>query len=175
VPQTPLFVDESRQREENPLVISRKQRNACRPSSWSFKMSKTTRVKATLAICSAMLLLGASHAGFAQSTTGDGARREAIDLRIEELKERLELTPEQETRLAPIIEARNAKLRELRSSAGGDTSRRARMAALKQARKIQADFSAQIAPILTKEQQAEWEEIREEARAAAKERMRERR
>lgn len=138
-------------------------------------MSKTTRFNAILAICSATLLLGASQGGLAQDTAGDGARREAVELRIEELKERLDLTPEQESRLAPIIDARNARLRELRSSAGGDTSRRARMAALKEARKIQADFSAQIAPILTREQQAEWEEIREEARAAAKERMRERR
>lgn len=138
-------------------------------------MSKTTRFKATLAIGSAVLLLGASHAAFAQSTASDGARREAVELRVEELKERLDLTPDQESRLAPIVDARNAKLRELRSNTGGDTSRRARLAALKEARKIQADFSAQIAPILTKEQQAEWAEIREEARAAAKERMRVRR
>jgi hypothetical protein len=138
-------------------------------------MSKTTRFKAALSILSATLLLSASQAGFGQAAADDGARREAVELRIEELKERLELTPEQESRLAPIIEARNVKLRELRSSTGGDTSRRARMAALKEARKIQADFSAQIAPILTKEQQDEWEEIRKEVRAAAKERMRERR
>jgi DNA repair photolyase len=138
-------------------------------------MSQTTRFKAALSILSATLLLSASQVGFGQAAADDGARREAVELRIEELKERLELTPEQESRLAPIIEARNARLRELRSSAGGDTSRRARMAALKEARKVQADFSAQIAPILTREQQDEWEEIREEVRAAAKERMRERR
>jgi hypothetical protein len=138
-------------------------------------MAKITRFKAALSIISATLLLGASHAGFAQTAAGDDARREAIELRIEELKERLELTPDQESRLAPIIEARNARLRELRSSAGGDTSRRARMETLKEARRIQADFSAQIAPILTQEQQAEWDEIRKEVRAAAKERMRERR
>lgn len=138
-------------------------------------MPKSASLKFVLSIFSATLLLGASQAAFTQTAKDDSARRDAVELRIEELKARLELTPEQESRLAPIIEARNAELRELRSRAGGDSSRRARMAALKEARKIQADFSAKIAPILTKEQQAEWEEIREEARNAAKERMRERR
>jgi uncharacterized coiled-coil DUF342 family protein len=138
-------------------------------------VSRAIRFKTTLSIVSAMLLLSFSPFGFAQTATGDGARREAAELRIEELKERLQLTPEQESRLAPIIEARNSKLRELRSSMEGDSSRRARMAALKEARKIQADFSEKIAPILTKEQQAEWEKIREEFRAAAKQRMRDRR
>lgn len=45
---------------------------------------------------------------------------------------------------------------------------------LKDARKIQEDFNAQISPILTKEQQKEWEEIRKEVREAAKQRMHER-
>lgn len=89
-------------------------------------------------------------------------------------KTRLALTPEQESQLAPLIDARNARLRELRSSAGGDTSRRARIATLKEARKIQEDINARIAPILMKGQQAEWEDICKEVRAAAKERMRDR-
>jgi DNA repair photolyase len=138
-------------------------------------MTKTWQIRRALSILSVLVLFGAPQAGLADDNETERGRREAAELRIEELKERLALTPEQEARLAPIIEARNARLRELRSSAGGDTSRRGRIAMLKQARKIQEDFSAQIAPILTKEQQAEWEEIRKEVRAAAKERMRERR
>jgi hypothetical protein len=138
-------------------------------------MVKTSQVKRALSILSGLVLFGAPQVGLADDNEGEGGRREAVELRIEELKERLALTPEQEARLAPIIEARNARLRELRSSTGGDASRRGRIAMLKQARKIQEDFSAQIAPILTREQQAEWEEIRKEVRAAAKERMRERR
>ena len=138
-------------------------------------MLNMTRLRSTLSTLTAIVLLGSSQVGLAQTAQVDGARREALELRVDELKERLALTPEQETQLAPIIEARNASLRELRASAGADTSRRARMATLKKARKIQDDFSAQIAPILTKEQKAEWDEIREEVRDAAKERMRERR
>jgi hypothetical protein len=136
---------------------------------------KTSQVRRALSILSALVLFGAPQIGLADDSESDGGRREAVELRIEELKKRLALTPEQESRLAPIVEARNARLRELRSSSGGDTSRRGRMAMLKQARKIQEDFSAQIAPILSKEQQAEWEDIRKEVRAAAKERIRERR
>lgn len=120
------------------------------------------------------LLLGFMQPGIAQSESAD-ARREAMELRVEELKQRLALTPEQEAQLAPLIEARNARLKELRASSGGDDSRRARMARLKQARKIQEDFNAQMAPVLTPAQQAEWEKIRQEVRATAKEKMRERR
>jgi DNA repair photolyase len=136
-------------------------------------MLKSIRSKTVLSVISAMLLLASSQASLAE--TGDGgARREAMELRIEELKTRLALTTEQESQLAPLIDARNARLRELRSSAGGDTSRRARIATLKEARKIQEDFNARIAPILTKAQQTEWEQIRKEVRATAKERMRDR-
>jgi hypothetical protein len=131
-------------------------------------------LKAAFSVTAAILLLSWSQEGLEQTAADDGARRQAAELRIEELKQRLALTPEQETQLAPIIEARNAKLRDLRSSYGGDTSRRARFAMLKDARKIQEDFNAKISPILTKDQQKEWEAIRKEVREAAKARMRER-
>jgi hypothetical protein len=137
-------------------------------------MSMTSRPIAPLPVLFA-LLLGFLQPGLAQSEPADGARREAMELRVEELKQRLALTPEQEAQLAPLIEARNANLRKLRAGSGGDDSRRARMARLQQARKIQEEFNSMVAPILTREQQAEWGEIRKEVRAAAKERMRERR
>jgi hypothetical protein len=137
-------------------------------------MQKVTYLTTIVSIVMAMLLLSSSYDGVAQASQDDGARREAAELRMEEIKQRLALTPEQEKQLAPIIEARNSKLRDLRSSKDGDTSRRARFAMLKEARKIQDDFNAQIEPILTKEQQKEWEEIRKEGRETAKERRRER-
>lgn len=127
------------------------------------------------AAATTLALLQLLSAAPAAAAEGDGARREAAEVRIEELKQRLALTPEQEARLAPMIEARNDKLRKLRDSNGGDTSKRARFKTMKQARKIQEDFIAQVEPILTREQQAEWQKIRGEVRAAAKERMRERR
>jgi hypothetical protein len=144
------------------------------PASQEFRMQKVTCLTTTVFIMMAMLVLSSSYDGVAQAAQDDGARREAAELRIEEIKERLALTPEQEKQLAPIIEARNSKLRDLRASHDGDTSRRARFAMLKEARQIQDDFNAQIEPILTKEQREEWAEIRKEARAAAQERRRER-
>lgn len=138
-------------------------------------MFHSNRLRTAFWILSAGLLLGGSPAAMAQSASSEGARREAAEMRLEEFKQRLALTPEQESRLAPLIEARNARLRELRASKGSDTSRRARISTLKQARQIQEEFNAQVTPILTPEQQAEWQKIREEVKAAARERLRERR
>jgi hypothetical protein len=145
------------------------------PDLEEFRMPLIARLKAVASATMAILLLGSSPQVLAQTSEGNSARREAAELRIEELKKRLALTSEQEAKLAPIIEARNDKLRDLRASSDGDTSRRAKIAMLKKARKIQEDFSAQIEPILTEQQQAEWEKFRKETRDAAKERMRERR
>jgi hypothetical protein len=103
------------------------------------------------------------------------SRREAMELKIQELRDRLALTPEQEQKLAPLIEERNAKLKDLFSRRDAESSRREKRAMMSEARAIQQAFNAQIEPILTAEQKREWEAFRQEARAGMKERYRERR
>ena len=120
----------------------------------------------------AVLLGGPSSA--AEAEPSKEQRQQAAELKIEELKERLKLTPEQEQRLAPLVQDRNAKLKALRERSGEAPSRRERRAMLKEAREIQEDFVEQVEPILTKEQLKEWEAIRAELRETARERMRER-
>ena len=46
--------------------------------------------------------------------------------KLEELKERLALTPEQEAQIKPLLEARRAKLEQIHAKYAGDTSRRAK-------------------------------------------------
>jgi hypothetical protein len=102
------------------------------------------------------------------------AQQQTIETKIQELRERLALTPEQEQKITPLLEARNAKLRDLRAKTSDDASRAEKMALLRQAKAIQKDFDAQLEPILSKEQMKEWQQFREEAREAARERYRNR-
>jgi protein CpxP len=101
-------------------------------------------------------------------------QREAMQLKFEELRERLALTPEQEAKIAPLVQERNEKLKALRGSGGGEASRRERIAMLKEARGIQQEFVEQVEPMLTAEQKKEWAAIREEMKEAAKARRRDR-
>ena len=100
------------------------------------------------------------------------AQRQAIETKIQDLRERLALTPEQEQQLAPLLQARNAKLQELFAKRDPDASRRDKRALLSEAKTIQDDFDKQITPILSEEQMRKWRAIRKEARSAAIERYR---
>ena len=128
-------------------------------------------VVCSLAVAVAVLFAAPVSAAAAEPTE---EQRQAAELKIEELKKRLNLTPEQEQRLAPLVQERNAKLKALRERSGNDTSRRARKAMLKEARGIQENFVEQVEPILTPEQLKEWGAIRAEMRETARERLRER-
>ena len=94
---------------------------------------------------------------------------------MEEMRTRLALTPDQEARIAPLVEARNAKLKALRESSDPNGSRREKLGMLKQARGIQQDFVKQVEPLLSKDQKKEWATMREEMKETAKERLREKR
>lgn len=123
------------------------------------------------ALLAATVIAGATSVALAEEAS---TARQSAEMRIQELRERLALSPEQEQQLAPLLQQRNARLQELRAKQGPDSSRREKRALLKEARAIQEDFTAQIKPILTAEQMREWEAFRKEARAEATERYRSR-
>jgi hypothetical protein len=102
------------------------------------------------------------------------SQQQAIETKIQELRDRLALTPEQEQKIAPLLEARNQKLRELRAKYGEDASRREKLGMMREAKAIQKDFDGQLQPILTKDQWQQWQQFRDETRAAARERYRNR-
>jgi DNA-binding MarR family transcriptional regulator len=102
-------------------------------------------------------------------------RREAVQQRIAEMKERLELTPAQEAALKPIVESHVAKLREIRSRLGSEPTRAQKREAAGQLRELGGEFSKQVQAQLTPEQQAEWKKLREENRDRMHEQIRKRR
>jgi Spy/CpxP family protein refolding chaperone len=97
---------------------------------------------------------------------------QAVAQRIEQAKERLNLTPEQEAQLRPVMEERVRKLQEIRGRYAGDNSRKARRGMMKEARPVQEDYETKVKAILTEPQIAEWETMRKEARNEMKERYR---
>lgn len=109
--------------------------------------------------------LAIAHA--ADSDTGQVA--------LDEMRDRLALTPDQEARIAPLIQERNDRLKALRDSADPGASRREKLSQLRQARSIQQDFVKQVEPLLSKEQKKQWDALRKEMQENTKERLRERR
>jgi hypothetical protein len=103
------------------------------------------------------------------------APAEGSQMAIEEMRSRLALTPEQEAKISPLVEERNAKLKALRESSDPNGSRREKLGMLKQARGIQQDFVKQVEPLLSKEQKKEWAAMRDEMKETAKARLREKR
>jgi hypothetical protein len=99
---------------------------------------------------------------------------EVAQLGMEQLRERLALTPDQEAKIAPLVQARNQKLQALRGSMDADASRRQKRGAFKEAREIQSDFVEKVEPLLTAEQKKEWEALRKEMRDEMKQRVRNR-
>ena len=122
---------------------------------------------------STMLAFGATSAR-AQGTEA-AAPADGSSMAIEQMRSRLALTPEQEARISPLVEQRNAKLNALRESSDPNGSRREKLGLLKQARGIQQDFVKQVEPLLSKEQKKEWAAMRDEMKETAKARVREKR
>ncbi|MBX5461416.1 MAG: hypothetical protein IRZ28_10045 [Steroidobacteraceae bacterium] len=117
-------------------------------------------------------IAGGAH--LARAAEASGTQREAMQMKLEELRERLALTPEQEAKIAPLVQARNEKLKALRSTSSPSASRREKRQQLQKVRAIQQEFVSQVEPLLTSEQKKEWEKIRSEMRESARERYRNR-
>jgi len=113
-------------------------------------------------ILSVIGLVGVSPAALAADDPS--SRADVSQLGMEKLRDRLSLTPDQEARIKPLVEARNRKMKTVLGSMDANASRRDKRGALKEARAIQSEFVAQVEPILSKEQRKEWEALREEMR-----------
>jgi predicted RNase H-like nuclease (RuvC/YqgF family) len=88
---------------------------------------------------------------------------------LEEMTTRLKLTEAQQAQIAPPLEQRNKQLKSLRGDLSENASRRQKLKALRQARSIQQEFVGKVSAVLTKDQKAEWEKMREEMRDKASE------
>lgn len=112
------------------------------------------------AVVATAALLGAVSA-LAQAPQGDTA---AVQAMVEEAKARLNLTPEQETQIKPLMQRRNEALKAIRDKYAGENSRRARRAMFQEAQPVVENYHARLRTILNDAQYAEWEKMRDEAR-----------
>lgn len=101
-------------------------------------------------------------------------QRDAMQMKVEGLRSRLALTPEQEEKIAPLVRERNEKFQALRAKSNPNASKSEKRALLQEARGIQDDFVARVEPLLSQEQKKEWEAIRKETRKEIAERWRSR-
>ncbi|HKE94231.1 MAG TPA: hypothetical protein VKB34_08010 [Povalibacter sp.] len=108
----------------------------------------------------------ASHAACADAP--------AAQMSIDELSSRLHLTPEQQSKIAPLAAQRKTKLEEIHGKMSSATSRQDKHALMQQAKQAQDEFTKGVNPILTQDQQAEWKKMRDEARSHMKEQWHER-
>lgn len=113
------------------------------------------------------IVLAAMSAGvIAQQAAFDPA---AIKAALQEAKVRLQLTPEQEAQLKPLMQERNQALKAIRDKYAGDDSRRTRRAMFREAQPVVENYQARVRTILNDAQYAEWEKMRAEARERLKE------
>jgi len=117
------------------------------------------------ATAAAITVLAAAGA-LAQQPAVDPAAIQAV---LEEARARLQLTPEQEVQLKPLIQERNEALKAIRDKHAGDDSRRARRAMFREAQPVVENYQARVRTILNDAQYDEWERMRAEARERLKE------
>jgi len=119
-------------------------------------------------VIAVILLLSSflSTSSIAQNTPSHSAvNAEEIQKRVDEFKSRLQITPEQTEKLRPIFQEEAEKLRALRDKNPEDTSRRARISKLREAKSIQEEFDGKYEKILSADQMKEWKKMRKERRA----------
>jgi len=117
------------------------------------------------ATAAAITVLAAAGA-LAQQPAVDPAAIQAV---LEEARARMQLTPEQEAQLKPLIQERNEALKAIRDKHAGDDSRRARRAMFREAQPVVENYQARVRTILNDAQYDEWERMRAEARERLKE------
>ena len=97
-------------------------------------------------------------------------REQAIE-RLQKIKDRLQLTPEQTEQVRPVLMEEVQKLKAVRDKSSGDQSRRSRLKMARELRGIQDSTDNKLRAILSKKQMDEMKKIREESRQQFKERM----
>ena len=90
------------------------------------------------------------------------------------VRNRLNLTPEQEAKLVPIFENRIGELQQLRDQVAQATSQKQKRSLMQAAKKGQNSFNKQVESILDASQKSEWRELRAQTREKVKERYEQR-
>lgn len=96
-----------------------------------------------------------------------------VQQRLEEVKARLELTPEQMEQLRPVLADEAQKLRALRDKyADGSASRRSRRNMARELKSIRSDTDERLKRILSTQQMEQLKDLREQWREEFRDRAR---
>jgi hypothetical protein len=94
------------------------------------------------------------------------------ELTVEAIRARLDLTPEQQRQITPLVTEYRKSLAEFRANLDRSSSVQTKRGLLLQVAGIQEEFNSKVTPLLTDAQRAEWKKIRAEMRDELKERWR---
>ncbi len=120
-------------------------------------------------LTAAALLLSLAAPG-ATPQTVDPERKEQFQERLQKIKDRLELTPEQVEKVRPILIEEMQQMKGVRDKYSGEQSRRSRLRMARELRGIRDAADQQLKQILSKKQMDELKKIREENRERMKSR-----
>ena len=119
----------------------------------------------------ALLLVGVLGAGIVHAQGArPAARSPEMQQRIAQAKQRLQLTPQQETQLRAILQEEAQKLRAIRDKYANDTTLQGRGARSRELQTVQEDLHAKLQGVLSPAQLDEWDRMAAERRAQARER-----
>lgn len=127
--------------------------------------------KLRIGLMAAALALGLPVLPAQQDSATQQQRMERAQQRLQEIKDRLKLTPEQEEQVKPIVMDEFQQLKAVRDKYAGDTNRRSRLKMAREMRDVQSDTENKLAKVLNKDQMAELKKMREQWRAQARDRM----
>jgi predicted Zn-dependent protease len=126
-------------------------------------------------VVAALLTTTLSVASAATMAGEHGLDPAKVQARMQEAVQRLQLTPEQQATLKPIVEEHVAQLKALRDKHPRDGSRDAKRAMMQEARTLRDAYDTKVRGVLTDEQEKEWDAMRREARDRMRDEWKQRR
>jgi hypothetical protein len=94
---------------------------------------------------------------------------------LDTVRSRMNLTPEQDSKIAPLFERRLSELQQTRVKLEQAPSRQEKRSVLRDAKQQGDTFNTNVESLLDTQQKSEWREIRKETREKFKERAEEKR
>ena len=94
---------------------------------------------------------------------------------LDVVRNRLSLTPDQETKLAPLFQQRISELQDLRARLEQMPAGQEKRALLREAQQQADNFNSQVEGVLDVSQKQEWRELRAETREKLEEKYQEKR
>ncbi|QOY88479.1 hypothetical protein [Paludibaculum fermentans] len=128
----------------------------------------SSKLAATMMMSLLALCAGALPAQ--QEPTAQQEKRERAQERLQQIKDRLKLTPEQSEQVRPIVTEEFQRLKEIRDKHSGDSNRRGKMKMAREMRDVQSDADSKLSKVLSKTQMDELKKMRAEWRQQMRDR-----